>query len=112
MKNCLEDSLKYSNMFFVSNGVRQGAVSSPILFSIYIDGLITLLRESGLGCKSDTFYYGVLGYAYDLLLLSASRTGLQAMVSICEQFAKLRKLKFSTNEDPVKSKTKCLIFLR
>ena len=43
----------YSHRFFVSNGVRQGAVSSPILFSIYIDGLITLLRESGLGCKID-----------------------------------------------------------
>ena len=31
-------------------------------------------------------------------------------VAMCEKFAKLRKLKFSTNDDPVKSKTKCLIF--
>ena len=100
----------YSHRFSVVNGVRQGAVSSPLLFSIYIDGLITILRRSGLGCRIDSFYYGVLGYADDLLLMSASRTGLQAMVSICEKFAKLRKLKFSTNDDPVKSKTKCLIF--
>ena len=49
-------------------------------------------------------------YADDLLLLSASRSGLQAMVSICERFAKVRKLKFSTNVDPVKSKTKCVVF--
>ena len=100
----------YSHRFSVVNGVRQGAVSSPLLFSIYIDGLITILRRSGLGCRIDSFYYGVLGYADDLLLMSASRTGLQAMVSMCEKFAKLRKLKFSTNDDPVKSKTKCLIF--
>ena len=32
------------------------------------------------------------------------------MVRICEDFAKSRKLKFSTDENPVKSKTKCLIF--
>ena len=102
----------YSERFSVTNGVRQGAVSSPLLFSVYIDGLITLLRRSGLGCRIDRFYYGVLGYADDLLLLSASRSGLQAMVTICEKFAKLRKLKFSTNVDPVKSKTKCIIFTK
>ena len=102
----------YSDRFKVSNGVRQGAVSSPLLFSIYIDGLISLLRKSGLGCQVDSFYYGVLGYADDLLLLSASRSGLQAMVKICERFAKTRKLKFSTHVNPAKSKTKCVIFTR
>ena len=102
----------YSSRFSVSNGVRQGAVSSPLLFSIYIDGLISLLRKSGLGCQIDSFYYGVLGYADDLLLLSASRSGLQAMVKICEKFAKIRKLKFSTNINPEKSKTKCVVFTK
>ena len=102
----------HSFRFPVSNGVRQGAVSSPLLFSIYIDGLITLLRRSGLGCRIDTFFYGVLGYADDLLLMSASRSGLQAMVAICEQFAKNMKLKFSTDVDPKKSKTKCVIFTK
>ena len=45
----------FSERFRVSNGVRQGAVSSPILFSIYIDGLISLLRRSSLGCRIDRF---------------------------------------------------------
>ena len=101
-----------SDRFLVHNGVRQGAVSSPILFSIYIDGLIKELRDSGLGCKIERFYYGCLGYADDLLLLSASRSGLQSMVKICEKFAKLKGLKFSTSEDPAKSKTKCIIFTK
>ena len=34
------------------------------------------------------------------------------MVAICEKFAELRKLKFSTNPNPVKSKTKCIIFTK
>ena len=83
---------------------------SHSLFSLYIDGLIRLLRKSGIGCRINAQYYGVLGYADDLLLLSASRSGLQAMVSICETFSVSKKLKFSTNEDPNKSKTKCIIF--
>ena len=103
-------SSSYSHRFSVSNGVRQGAVSSPLLFSVYIDELIVKLRRSGLGCRIDHAFYGCLGYADDLLLLSASRSGLQAMVKVCENFAKMKHLKFSTNIDPQKSKTKCLIF--
>ena len=98
--------------FPVTNGVRQGAVSSPLLFSVYIDGPIKLLRNSGLGCRIDSYYFGVLGYADDLLLLSASRSGLQAMVSICEKFAMDMGLKFSTNKDPKKSKTKGIVFAK
>ena len=101
---------EFSTRFSVKNGVRQGAVSSPLLFSVYIDGLIVRLRNSGLGCSIDLNYFGCLGYADDLLLLSASRSGLQAMVTICEKFALSKSLQFSTNIDPVKSKTKCLIF--
>ena len=103
-------SSAFSHRFPFRNGVRQGAVSSPLLFSIYIDGLIKELRMSGLGCSLDMFFYGCLGYADDLLLLSASRSGLQAMVKICEEFAKSKSLSFSTNPDPAKSKTKCIIF--
>ena len=36
-------------------------------------------------------------YTDDIILLSPSRTGLQEMVKICENFAKSTKLKFSTN---------------
>ena len=35
----------YSDRFPVSNGVRQGAVTSPIFFSVYVDKLIGALRE-------------------------------------------------------------------
>ena len=101
-----------SHRFKACNGVRQGAVSSPLLFSIYIDGLINQLRMSGLGCRIDKFFFGCLGYADDLLLLSASRSGLQSMVKLCEKFAKHKGLKFSTNVDSAKSKTKCIIFTK
>ena len=77
-----------SEKFKVSNGVRQGAVSSPILFSLYINDLFRLLRQSRLGCRLFNIFLGCFGYADDLFLLSASRSGLQAMVDICHKFAK------------------------
>ena len=96
--------------FEVCNGVRQGAVSSPLLFSIYIDRLFSLLRNSGFGYRLFNVFYGCFGYADDILLLSASRTGLQAMVDMCNKFMRKRGLKFSTNEIASKSKTKCILF--
>ena len=101
---------KFSYQFAVSNGVRQGAVSSAILFSVYIDELFVLLREAGHGCHLNGLFMGCFGYADDLFLLSASRSGLQAMVNICHDFASSRNLQFSTNLNLYKSKTKCLIF--
>ena len=87
----------YSHRFSVANGVRQGAVSSPLLFSVYIDELLVKLRGSGLGCWVDHCFFGCLGYADDLLLLSSSRSGLQAMVTMCQKFAKMKHLKISTS---------------
>ena len=99
-----------SYSFKVSNGVRQGAVTSPILFSVYINGLFRKLRSSGLGCHLFGQFCGCFGYADDILLLSGSRSGLQSLVSLCSQFMEKKCLKFSTSPDPWKSKTKCIIF--
>ena len=41
---------KQSDPFSVSNGVKQGSVISPLLFSIYIDNLFSKLKQLGLGC--------------------------------------------------------------
>ena len=48
---------EYSHRFAVSNGVRQGAVSSAFLFSVYIDELLLILSRSRLGCYIDTVFY-------------------------------------------------------
>ena len=53
---------KLSTKFSVRNGVRQGAVSSPLLFSVYIDDLFKLLRSSGLGCHISNVFFACFGY--------------------------------------------------
>ena len=100
-----------SNKFTVSNGVRQGAVASPHYFNVYLDDLFIELKESGLGCYIDSFYYGILGYADDCALLSPSREALQKMVDICERYFSFHGIKISVDNIVVeKSKTKCLAF--
>ena len=84
-----------SNVFNVSNGVRQGAILSPILFNIYMDELIEKLCEEGNGCWVGSQFYGVLVYADDILLLSPSLTGLQRMLDTCSSFGKSTGLTFN-----------------
>lgn len=101
-----------SDSFSISNGVKQGAVLSAILFCIYINDLIKELRKNRDGCWVNGGYVGILVYADDIALLSPTMDGLQNMIKICEGYAKLHNLSFSTNENPSKSKTKCMAFLR
>ena len=77
-----------SDFFQATNGVKQGSIISPILFTVYVDELITRLQARGLGCNIGRSYIGVLGYADDLTLLTPSGNRLSNMVGICEEYAK------------------------
>ena len=66
-----------SENYGITNGVKQGGVLSSILFSIYIDNLIILLKDSNLGSKIDHNYVGVFSYADDLTLISSTLNGLK-----------------------------------
>ena len=96
--------------FTVINGVRQGAVASPLYFNVYIDDLFMEMKKSGLGCYIGKYFYGVLGYADDCALISPSRHGLQLMVNICQKYFADHGIKISVNVILEKSKTKCLAF--
>ena len=91
-------------LFTVQNGVRQGAVLSPILFSLYVNDLIEILRASGIGCFIGPKYFGIVAYADDILLIAPRRDALQRMVDMCESYMINHKISFSP------AKTKCLCF--
>ena len=99
-------------MFIIRNVVRQGAVLSAIFYCIYINTLFKILRTSKLRCFVNGYYLGILGYSDDNLLLAPSLHALKEMVLICEKYAKEHDLKFSTNPEPKKCKTKCIAFLK
>ena len=97
-----------SAQFRVVNGTRQGSILSPAFFSIYIDDLLVQLRKSNVGCHIGDVFYGAAGYADDIVLLSPCRSAMSEMLRICENFANENNLKFSTDINAAKSKSKCL----
>ena len=84
-----------SKYFSTSNGVKQGGVLSPILFGIYIDELLSLLRNSGYGCKVGHLYCGTIGYADDVSFISPSLHALKMMCDISLAFASEFDIKFN-----------------
>ena len=73
---------KLSEPFTVDNGVKQGAVISPLLFSIYIDNLFKEFKQLGLGCHAGPTFAGEFGYADNVALIAPSLYALKKMISV------------------------------
>ena len=77
----------YSSLFDMLNGVKQGGIVSPKLFTLYIDKLFKILKNSGLGCYLNNEFVGILGYADDLAIVASSKEQLEEMLKMCKIFA-------------------------
>ncbi len=74
-----------SGQFGVVNGVKQGWVLSPLLFAVYIDGLLIRLEETGVGCHMGICFIGALAFADDLNLFTLTLSGLKILIDVCEK---------------------------
>ena len=72
-----------SDSFTVTNGVRQGSILSPQLFSIYLEELSNRLSDARTGCHYNSFCFNHLFYADDAVLLAPTVSSLQALINIC-----------------------------
>ena len=66
-----------SDSFSITNGVKQGAVLSAILFCVYTDDLISQLRRNRTECWVNGDFVGVIVYADDIVLSSHTLDGSQ-----------------------------------
>ena len=73
-----------------------------------MDDLIVRLRKSGVGCHIGGVFCGVVGYADDLLLMAPSRSAMEKMLTLCEDYAGENNLEFSTDPNSAKSESKCI----
>ena len=75
-----------SDSFSVSNGVRRGSVLSPVLFAVYLDGLLSELEGSGVGCYWGDHFVSVVCYADDIALFTPCPSAMRTMLSVCEEY--------------------------
>ena len=73
-----------SHFFKLNCGIRQGGVLSPHLFAIYVDCVIEKTKEIICGCRLNFANFSILVYADDILLLSPTVSGLQNLLTFCE----------------------------
>jgi Reverse transcriptase (RNA-dependent DNA polymerase) len=78
-----------SDYFLAINGVKQGGVLSPVLFCLYIDGLLEALSKAGVGCFIGDNFVGAFAYADDIVLLAPTASALRSMLAICDKYATL-----------------------
>ena len=97
--------------FTISNGVGQGKILAGFSYCFYCYDLADNLKSSGYGCTINGVYAGIAGYSDDDIMLAPSISALQGMLKIAEEYAVQHGLKFSTDPNPKKSKTKCISFL-
>lgn len=71
----LNDQL--TDWFPINNGVKQGYLLSPTLFSLYIENLVDELKSARAGIDINNDHVAALFYADDIVLLAHNEESLQ-----------------------------------
>ncbi|RVE46368.1 hypothetical protein evm_008991 [Chilo suppressalis] len=87
-----------SDVYLLECGVRQGGLSSPRLFNLYINRLIGELSGTNVGCSVDGISINNVSYADDTVLLSPSIAALRKLLRICEEYADTHGLRYNVNK--------------
>ena len=96
-----------SDKYQIETGLREGSVLSPILYSVFINDLLTEIYNAGEGAciaGDNTCRVDVIGYADDLVLVSTTADGLQRQLDIVAKYAKTHFFQVS------QSKSKVVVF--
>jgi len=102
---CVKWDKSTSEFFTATNGVRQGGILSPRLFTLYLDKLSMTLNNLNVGCYLGNTCMSHYFYADDICLLAPSAAGLQQLINVCEIYGVEHDIIYN----PIKSK--CITFL-
>ena len=73
--------------------MRQGGISSPDLYRMYVDPLLEEMKTNSLGAHIGTIYAGINVVADDFLFPSNHSDKLQVMLNVTKRYASERRYK-------------------
>ena len=97
VESCVKLKGDMSEWFSIETGVRQGCVLSPLLYALFINGLVREINALDLGVEIDERGHklSTLLYADDIVLITDNRKNLQKMLDTVTNYAK--KWRFELN---------------
>lgn len=87
-----------SDAYGLRCGVRQGGLSSPRIFNMYVNGLVEELSGAGVGCSIDGTFINNISYADDMVLLGPSVSAIRRLLGICERYAGAHGLRYNVKK--------------
>ena len=93
-----------SNTISIEKGTRQGGLTSPLLFNLLYQDLVSQLSTVVGGMRINSLSYNVFCYADDLLLVSTTTTGLQKLIDKANEYIVNHGLSFNSK------KSSCIVF--
>ncbi|MEW8544974.1 MAG: reverse transcriptase family protein, partial [Candidatus Thiodiazotropha sp.] len=107
LKSCIKVNGGLTNFFECGIGTRQGCISSPIIFSLFINDLVSYLRsncDNGVFVSNEIEDILALMFADDVSSFSDTLVRLQRQINLIENFCKSAKMSLNLN------KTKIIVF--
>ena len=103
-ESCVMIGNKKTDWFVGDVGVRQGAVTSPLIFSIFVNDLVNEIRKVGGGIQVCVKLISILLFADDIVLLADTKEELQQMLTVLHKFTEKWRLRVNNK------KTKVIVF--
>ncbi|MES9903946.1 MAG: reverse transcriptase family protein [Sedimenticola sp.] len=82
----------------VKQGTRQGGITSPFLYAVYVNGLLQLLDNSRLGLTIGDKSFSAPTQADDITLMSLSKHGLDNMLEICRNYSATWRFRYNAGK--------------
>ena len=97
----------FSTSFCMSKSVKQGGITCPVLFNVYMDDLSCAFDRSNIGECLGGEIVNHLSYADDLCLIRLLSERMQKLLNICSNYATKHSLSYNAT-----SRIHCALKLR
>lgn len=95
MRSCVLVNGTRTSSFPIQRGTAQGCTLSPLLFNIFVDGLLAAVEQAGFGVATQTLRLGGLMFADDFAGVETSPARLQQLIDLVHAY--LRKWGLAAN---------------